>query len=321
MFTHGNAVGGGGSTQGWPATLSAFRPAQASRPTANCYRRCLSPGPAARSRPLHLPQAAPRDRPLEQATRRPLVIRRLRLPPRPTMTHTSEPGSGIHQLDLRLPAPVDQRPYFEHHLRRIAGALPPRRWQQRPRLLGKPARSEVPVPGNNSELGWYIACAANSLTCPSGFTTGQQLSVALRPFPFPGVTDQFGSVSNSNYNALQATLNMRASHGLTFMASYTWSRSIDDGGTFRSGYDIPAAFSGDGKFHKADSIERSVSTSNQPHHVVVTGVWDLPFGRTLLEQRLAASILRWIQALHDLPGLHRFASGHHVLKVRNQSRT
>ena len=25
------------------------------------------------------------------------------------------------------------------------------------------------------------------------------------------------------------------------MANYTWSRSIDDGGTFRSGYDIPAA--------------------------------------------------------------------------------
>ena len=96
------------------------------------------------------------------------------------------------------------------------------------------------------------------------------------------MTDQFGNVANANYNALQAQLNMRASHGLTFMASYTWSRSIDDGGTFRSGYDIPAAFSGNGKVHKADAIERSVSTSNQPQHVVVTGVWDLPFGRTVL---------------------------------------
>ena len=134
------------------------------------------------------------------------------------------------------------------------------------------------------------ACAANGLTCPANFTTGQQLSVALRPFPFSGVSDQFGNVSNSNYNALQTTLNMRASHGLTFMASYTWSRSIDDGGTFRSGYDIPAAFSGDGNFHKADSIERSVSTSNQPHHVVVTGVWDLPFGRTLLDSGWQRSV-------------------------------
>jgi hypothetical protein len=75
---------------------------------------------------------------------------------------------------------------------------------------------------------------------------------------------------------------MRASHGLTFMASYTWSRSIDDGGTFRSGYDIPAAFSGSGKAWKQDAIERSVSTSNQPQHVVITGIWDLPIGRTIL---------------------------------------
>ena len=134
------------------------------------------------------------------------------------------------------------------------------------------------------------ACAANGLTCPANFTTGQQLNVALRPFPFAGVSDQFGNVSNANYHALQATLNMRASHGLTFMANYTWSRSIDDAGTFRSGYAIPAAFSGTGKAYAQDAIERSVSTSNQPHHVVVTGVWDLPFGRTLLDSGWQRSV-------------------------------
>ena len=51
MFTHGNAVGGGGSTAGLStATLSASPPAQASRPTANCCRRCRSLEPTARSR-------------------------------------------------------------------------------------------------------------------------------------------------------------------------------------------------------------------------------------------------------------------------------
>jgi hypothetical protein len=74
---------------------------------------------------------------------------------------------------------------------------------------------------------------------------------------------------------------MRASHGLTFMVNYTWSRSIDNGGTFRSGYDIPAAFSGNGQAWKQGRIERSVSTSNQPHHLVVTGVWAMPFGKTV----------------------------------------
>ena len=135
---------------------------------------------------------------------------------------------------------------------------------------------------NLSGAAATAACAANGLNCPANFTTSQQLNVALRPFPFSGMTDQFGNVANSNYHALQTQLNMRTSHGLTFMASYTWSRSIDNGGTFRSGYAIPAAFSGTGKAYKQDAIERSVSTSNQPHHVVVTGVWDLPIGRTLL---------------------------------------
>ncbi len=128
-------------------------------------------------------------------------------------------------------------------------------------------------------------CAANPNVCPattSIFTSGQTLATLLKPFPFQGVSDSFGYVANSNYNALQATLNMRASHGLTFMANYTWSRAIDDGGTFRTGYAIPAAYSNSGKAWKADAIERSVSTSNQPQHIVVTGVWDLPIGKSFL---------------------------------------
>jgi hypothetical protein len=125
-------------------------------------------------------------------------------------------------------------------------------------------------------------CAANNLPCPANFTASQNLGTSLKPFPFSGMSDYFGNVSNSSYNALQATANMRASHGLTFMANYTWSRTIDDGGTFRSGYAIPAAFSQTGKAWAQDAIERTISTSNQPHHIVVTGVWNLPIGSSVL---------------------------------------
>jgi hypothetical protein len=125
-------------------------------------------------------------------------------------------------------------------------------------------------------------CAANSGVCPSYtniFNTGQSLATLLKPFPFQSVSDNFPYTSNSNYNALQVSVNMRPAHGLTFMANYTWSRTIDDGGTFRTGYAIPAAFSGNGKAWAQDAIERSVSTTNQPQHFVLTGVYDLPFGR------------------------------------------
>ena len=129
-------------------------------------------------------------------------------------------------------------------------------------------------------------CGANPGTCPSSlsvFNTSQPLSTLLKPFPFQGVSDSFGYVANSVYNALQTSFNMRPTHGLTFMANYTWSRSIDDGGTFRTGYAIPAQFiAAGGKSFQQDRIERSVSTSNQPHHAVVTAVWDLPIGRSVL---------------------------------------
>jgi len=98
--------------------------------------------------------------------------------------------------------------------------------------------------------------------------------------------------ANANYHALQTSFNMRPSHGLTFMANYTWSRSIDDGGTFRTGYPIaPGQLAGTTQGYAADRIERGVSTSNQPQHVVVTGVWDMPFGRTI------ANSSEWERAL------------------------
>jgi hypothetical protein len=119
--------------------------------------------------------------------------------------------------------------------------------------------------------------AANAVV-PSWFLTSQTLAVALTPFPEYKVGNAYDNTSNSSYNALQLSAVKRAAHGITFMANYTWSRVIDDGGTFRTGYAIPAAYSTNGRAYKQDAIERTVSTSNQPHHFVFTGVENLPFG-------------------------------------------
>jgi len=143
-------------------------------------------------------------------------------------------------------------------------------------------------------LGACLSAAVNKLTTttyngqncatitpvatPAYFAPTTALSQLLKPFPNYAVSDSYGNVANSNYNALQLTAMKRAAHGTTFMVNYTWSRVIDDGGTFRSGYAIPAAYSNNGRSWKADAIERGVSTSNQPHHFVFTGVENLPFG-------------------------------------------
>jgi hypothetical protein len=129
-------------------------------------------------------------------------------------------------------------------------------------------------------------CTTYGLGCPglSNYATNQPLSTLLKPHPFQTVSDSFGYIGNANYHGLQVMANMRAWRGLTVNANYTWSRAIDDGGTFRSGYDLPAGTIANepSVSFKADRIERSVSTSNQPQHLVVTTVWDWPFGKTVL---------------------------------------
>jgi|HubBroStandDraft_1064217.scaffolds.fasta_scaffold01018_11 hypothetical protein len=120
---------------------------------------------------------------------------------------------------------------------------------------------------------------AAGITLPANFTPNQTVTQALLPFPnYKTITDAYGNVANSNYNSLQVSVTERAYKGLTFMFNYIWSKSIDDGGTYRSGYAIPAAYSNDGRSWPVDRIERGVSTTNQPHHVIATGVWALPFG-------------------------------------------
>lgn len=129
-------------------------------------------------------------------------------------------------------------------------------------------------------------CSTNAGVCPSNYAiVGSTVSLAtlLRPFPYQGVSDSFGYVANSNYNSVQVQLNMRSYHGLTLMTNYTFGRAIDDGGTFRTGYAIPlnTVFNQTNGYAQ-DRIERSVSTSNQPQHLVVTMVYDSPLGKSFL---------------------------------------
>lgn len=127
-------------------------------------------------------------------------------------------------------------------------------------------------------------CAANAGVCPASlgiFSTSQSLAQLLKPFPFHSVSDTNGNIGNANYHALQISANMRPTHGLTVMANFTWSRSIDDAGTFRSGYAIPAAYSNTGRSWAPDAIERSLSTANQPYNTNISTVWAMPFGRSI----------------------------------------
>lgn len=82
--------------------------------------------------------------------------------------------------------------------------------------------------------------------------------------------------NSSNYNGLQAKLNRRFSSGIQFLLSYTWSKSLDLGGS---------AASGGGAVGNPQTITDFAagygpSGFDVEHRLVGSFVWDLPFGPT-----------------------------------------
>src|SRR5579864_7519420 len=85
--------------------------------------------------------------------------------------------------------------------------------------------------GPNGELTLCLASAPAYNNCAADTNGGEE---ANRPFAskFPYLSNifQMGNVYRSNYSGLQATLNARDFHGLSMVAGYTYSHSLDDVG-------------------------------------------------------------------------------------------
>jgi hypothetical protein len=94
------------------------------------------------------------------------------------------------------------------------------------------------------------------------------------PFPYIGVTAFDRSTGSSTYNALQASLNGRSEHGLTYLVSYTWSKALDlgcsgwygvEGCSIQNPYDIRA--------------DKGPSATDLPQIFSAAFVYQLPFGK------------------------------------------
>jgi len=155
--------------------------------------------------------------------------------------------------------------------------------------------SNVTSFGTPTQCGPFLEDTQWSVTVPNGFQfhmpsgqvvtgTGQTLQfVGLRPYsspscnPFTGTgcpadgvpvfSDIFAedTIANSSYNAFEAMLEKRFSHGLQFQASYTLSKSLDDGSTFEETLD-PFNF----------RASRALSLFNSHQRFVVSYDWELP---------------------------------------------
>ena len=181
-------------------------------------------------------------------------------------------GNEGHHLTANYGASAERGYYND--------ALDPK-WLALGACLGQTPTGSASTKAGSCASSGATVMANNGISLPySSFPTSQKFSQMLLPFPqYKGVTDEFGSVSNSNYNSLQTTLEQRLSNGLTFMFNYTFSKSIDNAGTFRAGYAIPAIASSDGKAYAYGKADRSLSSFDQRHAINATATYDLPFGR------------------------------------------
>ncbi|MBV9304153.1 MAG: TonB-dependent receptor [Acidobacteriaceae bacterium] len=81
----------------------------------------------------------------------------------------------------------------------------------------------------------------------------------------------FADDANSIYNAFEATLYHRFSHGLHLQAAYTWSRAIDETSTGNTSLNSAV----NNQLTLQDS--RGLADFDRAHRVVVNYTWELPF--------------------------------------------
>jgi hypothetical protein len=97
-----------------------------------------------------------------------------------------------------------------------------------------------------------------------------------RPFPAVDATiDTFRSNTISNYDALQAHLEKRFSHGLQFEVSYTYSHALDDA----SSASLGSLNNGDFRDQRFPGLEYGNSDFDVRHHIVIAYAYALPFGK------------------------------------------
>ena len=164
----------------------------------------------------------------------------------------------------------------------------------------------------------FFITAANAFPNNSALTIGQMLT----SFPqYSSLQDGLGGAytDNFSYNALQITLKQRTAHGLTFNVNYTYSKNIGDDGSFRSGYNIPAAaIDGNGQNWHQNRIDRSWTSVSLPQLLNSYAVYKLPIGtpghwggNSLLTRELVGG---W-----QLSGIYTYSSGSPAVVTWGQS--
>jgi hypothetical protein len=111
-----------------------------------------------------------------------------------------------------------------------------------------------------------------------------------------GANAFFATAANSNYNALEVSLR-HTSHRMTFLASYTYSKSLDNGSSYGEGINGGAEVLNPVN----PKLSEALSAFDLTHNFVFSYSYELPFDKLFRANRLTQG---WI-----LTGITRFATG------------
>jgi outer membrane receptor protein involved in Fe transport len=189
---------------------------------------------------------------------------------------------------------------------------------------------------NDNQLGdQYLALGAaelskpvpnpffGSITNPSSPLSKQTVAQGylLKPYPqYDRVLAVDPHRGFSNYNSLQASINMRLWGGGQVMAAYTWSKLISNTDNITSFLDPTSIFGGQIQDNTSwDKSERSLSGYDIPQNFTVGYTLPLPFGKGRTYLHDAGGMLSAIVGGWDFHGLTSIRSGPPIGMIQFES--
>ena len=140
------------------------------------------------------------------------------------------------------------------------------------------------------QAGLSIACLSSAVTNPfAGLISDPNSTIGssfpqiqyyqlLRPFPhFTGVSTEPQMIANSIYHGLQLTAEKKYSNGLQLLATFTWSKSIDNASAADTNVSWAGSFDSLQDPNKPE-LERSLSSFDIPYVIQFSYSYDLPVG-------------------------------------------
>jgi hypothetical protein len=145
--------------------------------------------------------------------------------------------------------------------------------------------------------------------CPAGLSAGTIYYAPGSKLANPNLANTTSWFSNglSSYNALQVDVNHRFSHGFQLRGVYTYSKSLDDGGTLNTsvGTNTPAFV----MFPLNSKIDWGLSPFDVRQLAVLNGMYELPFGKGKRFLGTTGSITRRLVSGWSIGGVATMQSG------------